>query len=377
MNKKNVAEIRRRLNPERNSISHIRGCYVNTMKEIVFRFDESYAFLTEDVVDKYLAIFRKTLSGGIGRNLLPVSIPASELTGDKYALLSGLKENRLSDEKQLETLYGRIIESYPVHTDEGGFVILLCDDVYDIQFKSKNDEDSADDSETTFSYFICAVCPVSTTKSELMCDHENRTFHSSHPDTVLTKPDIGFMYPAFEGNGASIYEAMFYTGDAGADYTDFANTVFGAPLPMPAKTQKEVFGSILSDALGDECRFDVAESVRDHICEVISDNKDHADDEPVSVTKRSVGRVLRENGVSDEKIESFNRDFDEQFGAGADLLPENLVNTRQYSISTPDVSIKVNPERTDLVGIREIDGLKYVTVLIDNDIEVNGVRIQK
>jgi len=377
MNKKNIAEIRRRMNLDKNNIGHIKGCYVSKLKEIVFKFDESYNLLPEDVAEKYLAIFRKTLSGAIGRTLLPVSIPTNELTGEKYKLLSGMREKLLSDDGQLDAFYKKVIETYSTDTEEGGYVILLCEDVYDIMFKSKNDEEFDEGSENTFSYFICAICPVSTTKSELMCDHAEKNFHSSHPDTVLTRPDIGFMYPAFEGNGANIYEALFYTSDTGADCSDFSDAIFGSELPMPAKTQKATFQSVLSEALEDECSFDVAESVREHICEVISDNKENRNDEPVPVTKRSVGRFLRESGVSDEKIETFGKNFDEQFGAGIDLPPENLVNTKQFEVTTPDVSIKVNPERKDLVQIREIDGMKYITVLIDDEIEVNGVKIKK
>ena len=34
MNEREVAELRRRFRPEKNSISRVRGCYVNDQKEI-------------------------------------------------------------------------------------------------------------------------------------------------------------------------------------------------------------------------------------------------------------------------------------------------------------------------------------------------------
>lgn len=37
------------------------------------------------------------------------------------------------------------------------------------------------------------------------------------------------------------------------------------------------------------------------------------------------------------------------FGADADLSPRNLVDTKQLEITTPDVTIKVSPDRGDLV----------------------------
>ena len=41
MNKKEISELRRRFSPDKNSIGHIYGCYVNTKKEIIAYLDES------------------------------------------------------------------------------------------------------------------------------------------------------------------------------------------------------------------------------------------------------------------------------------------------------------------------------------------------
>ena len=59
MNKKEVGEIRRRFKLERNNISHIYGCYVNSAKEIVSYIDESVAMLTQEETEKYLSLLRK------------------------------------------------------------------------------------------------------------------------------------------------------------------------------------------------------------------------------------------------------------------------------------------------------------------------------
>ena len=79
MNKKEVGEIRRRFKLERNNISHIYGCYVNSAKEIVSYIDESVAMLTQEETEKYLSLLRKSLSGTLGRNLMSLmsSISAS------------------------------------------------------------------------------------------------------------------------------------------------------------------------------------------------------------------------------------------------------------------------------------------------------------
>ena len=53
-----------------------------------------------------------------------------------------------------------------------------------------------------------------------------------------------------------------------------------------------------------------------------------------------------------------------------------MVAPRQFSVSTPSVSIKVAPDRSDLIQTRVIDGKPYILVLADGDVEVNGVNVK-
>ena len=64
------------------------------------------------------------------------------------------------------------------------------------------------------------------------------------------------------------------------------------------------------------------------------------------------------------------------FGHDAQLHPTNIINHRKVEIKTPDVSITVNPERSDLIETRVIDGVKYILICADDNVEVNGVNIQ-
>jgi predicted amidohydrolase len=47
-----------------------------------------------------------------------------------------------------------------------------------------------------------------------------------------------------------------------------------------------------------------------------------------------------------------------------------------YEFRTPDVVVKVDPEKLDMVETRVIDGMKYILIRADNDVEVNGVNIK-
>ena len=88
-----------------------------------------------------------------------------------------------------------------------------------------------------------------------------------------------------------------------------------------------------------------------------------------------VSDVLSTCGVEEAKLAKFNVEFDQHFGADAALSPANLIDAKKFQLKTPDVTIQVNPERTDLVQTRVIGGVKYLLICADDGVEVNGIQI--
>ena len=84
--------------------------------------------------------------------------------------------------------------------------------------------------------------------------------------------------------------------------------------------------------------------------------------------------MLRECGVADAHLETFEERYDETFGP-ADLKAQNIVDVKKFELRTPDVIVKVNPERSDLIQTRTIDGSRYILIRADEGVEVNGVNI--
>ena len=52
-----------------------------------------------------------------------------------------------------------------------------------------------------------------------------------------------------------------------------------------------------------------------------------------------------------------------------------MADTRTFEDKTPDVVIKVNPERTDLIETRWIDGIPYLVIQASDSVEVNGIPV--
>ena len=53
-----------------------------------------------------------------------------------------------------------------------------------------------------------------------------------------------------------------------------------------------------------------------------------------------------------------------------------MIDDKKIEVKTPDVVIRVNPERSDLIETRVIGGVKYIMICADDNVEVNGVNIQ-
>ena len=374
MNQKELGEIRRRFRPDHNNIQRIYGCYVNTNREIIASFEESLGLLSQNETEKYLTLLKKTLSGALGKNLLDISFATREvMEGEQYRLLSQLRRTELQDAALREEFCRAIIEKLDM--EERNYLILMAYDVYDVPHYGK-DGSRDDEGGELYKYFVCCVCPVKEGKPELGYEPEERRFHSAAIGQVVSAPELGFLFPAFDARSANIYNALFYTKDASLGHEDFVEAVFRAQAPIPAARQKELFGEMLSQSLEAECSFDVIQAVHEQLSERMTLHKESKDPEPLTLSEGDMGDILENSGVSPEHAEAFTRRMAEELGEGTPLRPANISSASRMEIETPEVKISVDPKYSYLIQPRIIDGHKYLLVSADAGVELNGLAVE-
>ena len=109
MNKKEILEIRKLLKKEDTRIDRICGCYVDGNKEKVTVMREAFLSLPEEEMFKYSDLFRKSLSGTLGRNLINMEFPlAEEGEGGRQASLLALLQSELKEEALSDTFEGKV-----------------------------------------------------------------------------------------------------------------------------------------------------------------------------------------------------------------------------------------------------------------------------
>ena len=367
MNQKEVSEIRRRFRADRSNITKVAGVYVSDTGEILARFSQSVGLMLEDEKEKLLGVLKRTLSGGLGKNLLDLSIPTQEVAqGDKHKLLMKLRDSQLEDQEALEQCCQKIIETVTMETN---YVILLACDNYDVPHKGR-DALEGGESDQVYRYLLTCVCPVKLTKSNLSFQVKEGEFHNSKTDWVVGAPELGFLFPAFDSRATNLYGALLYSRSIADNHEELIQAVFGAEPPMAAAAQRETFQSILGSSL------EVVKSVHAQLRDMIEEHKQSGEKEQLVISKPEVNHVLKTSGLSEAQVAAFDADFDETFGAHADLNPGNLVDAQRLEILTPDVKIHVTPDKQDLIETRVLGGAKYILIRAEEGVEVNGVPVE-
>lgn len=371
MTKQEISEIKKLLTQKNCSITRICGCYVDGEKNKKAEFKQAFLALPEEEMFKYFEILRKCLSGTLGKNLMTLDFPLqSEEAGGTQEFLLRLRDSKLKDDALLEEYYDKIINAYEF---VGNYLILVIHDVYDVPGRTSDGIDMEDASDEIYEYVLTCICPVELSKPGLSYDAAENAFHNRIRDWVVSLPDTGFLFPAFTDRSSDIHSALYYSKDADELKEDFVNELLGCPLPLSAQDQKETFQSLIEETLGEECGIEIVKNIHDKLSEMAEEHKDEP--EPLILEKNEVKTILADSGVSNERLEAFDRCYDETAGEATSLLASNVMNTRTFEVKTPDIVIKVKPERTDLIETRNINGRECLVIALGGNVEVNGITV--
>jgi hypothetical protein len=368
MTRKEINEIKSQFTLQDCGILKMCGCYVDGEKEKVTKLNETFLNLPEEEKHKYFDIFKKTLSGTPGKNLIDM-----RFTMDSYAdtgarsFLYKLRDSELKDEQLLDEFYDKVITSYDY---PGNYLILLIHQVYDIPGRTTDGIEMEDASDEVYNYLLCSICHVTLSKPGLGYHEEDHAFHNQEQSHMVDVPDVGFLFPAFHDRSEDGDSVLYYSKDADDFQQSFLGYVLDCEVPLPAGDQKETFQTLVTETLGEECSYETIKNIHENLNEMIEEQKGNP--EPVSLDKTQVRDLLEKSGVAQNRLENFEEHFENAAG-DVSFLASNIAETRKFEVKTPDVVVKVNPARTDLVETMEIEGKKYLVIQIDEHLEVNGI----
>ncbi len=380
MTRKDILELKKRLNKTDCTITKMCGCYVDHRKNKVVKLSETFLNLEDDEFFKYLEIARKCLSGTVGNNLMQLDFPlAEEAPGGRQQFLMGLKESGLKNDALLETFYDLIIENYDY---AGNYLILIFKDAYDIITRT-SDRMKLDESEEVFDYLLCAICPVCLSKPGLGYREEENRIGARIRDWVVCPPDTGFVFPAFSDRSSDIHSLIYYIRDAKDSRPECVEDVLGCGAKRTAAEQQQVFHSIVKTALTeeDEDSEELLLQFQENLQEIaLSEDETYETEEPVVLTKELVEEALTETGIQGEAArqikEGISREFENSLPEVKNLIDEKSLEKNAHKIY--DVILRVKPEKAGQIKSETIDGQKYLIIPMDENehINLNGVNTQ-
>lgn len=374
MNQKELSELRRRFRPAKSAISRIYGCYVSGSGEILSDLDESLGRMPEEEAEKYLALLKKALSGTMGKNLMDIVFSTQQVADSpEHRLLCALRDTELKDGGLRRAFYEQVISALDM--EGSNYLILLAHDCYDVPYRSTDGARQDDGSDRPFAYIVCVICPVKDGKPELGYFSGDNEFHSSVAQQIVSPPELGFLFPAFDDRAANLYNALYYTRRGDRLHQEFIDVLFRTEPPMSAAEQQEAFQTALQEGLEDACSLEVVQALYESLWERIEEHKQTRSAERLEITPRELGMVLQNCGVAQPQVDSFLSRCGELFGEHAVLSPDNLIDSKRFGLKVGKATVWVEPEWSHLVERRTVDGRPCLIIPVLEGMEVNGMAV--
>ena len=372
MTRKELNEIKSQYTLEDCGILRLCGCYVDGERNKITQFNENFLNLPEEEKHKYFDIFKKTLSGTPGKNLVDMKFNVDAYADEgARTFLMNLRDSGLKDDRLLNEFYDRIINNYSY---VGNYLILLINQVYDIPAVTTDNIEMDDASDEVYSYILCSICHVNLSKPGLGYDEEDNNFHDKKQNHMVDVPDVGFLFPAFNKRSADEDMTLFYTKDVSEFEDGLIDCLLDCAVPLPAKQQKETFTSLVNEALGEEADLEIVKNIHENPEQIIEEKKQESP-APVMLDKTEMKDLLEKSGVKEEKLENFEEHFEMAAGEHGKLVASNVSSGKKFEVKTPDVVIKINSDKTDIVSTQVIDGRQCLVIQIDERLEVNGISV--
>ena len=143
---------------------------------------------------------------------------------------------------------------------------------------------------------------------------------------------------------------------------------------------EERFGVSISDddihkfiTVGDVVNYDTVCQIQENLTELIEEHKEEP--QPFKLQKSDVKKLLQNSGIKEEKLENFEQVYEETAGEDAFFQAANLVEAKSVAVKTPDVTIKVSPQRMDLVQIQLVEGRRCIVIPMEDGVQINGMNV--
>lgn len=374
MNKKEVSEIKKQFkyNNGKCSLNRLLTSMVDSDKNIKFIEKRSFLNLPEIEVLMFIEMFKKTLSGSIGKNLLQFSFPIVDNgdSEDKTFFIS-VRDSELRDDDINSQFIRKIVDNFEY---AGDYYISAIYCSYSIPVKSKDNDEDEEDSLEVYNFILTSISPVIRAERGLCFDVDKNTVEKNYDTHMeVSKPMHGFLFPTFNDRQSDIHNVLYYTAKPSELSQSIIEKVLGCNTKLAADIQKEKFNNMLARVLGDDNTYNITSSIHSNITDIINHNVMESD--PVELNAMEIRKILIDSGVDERNLEEFEDIYEEEVGENVSLTAVNITNESAMKVDSPDIKISVKPNASDKVSAKYVDGKRCLVIALDNSVEVNGLDV--
>ena len=241
-----------------------------------------------------------------------------------------------------------------------------------------------DASDEVYNYILCSICPMKLTKPGLGFDDDLGEIHTLRQIFAVELPDNGFLFPEFNDRSTDDDAVLFFSRKTDLMQDAFLENVLDVTATLPAKQQKEGFTEFVSDVLGEESSFETVISIQENLKEAAFNKKVEAAGETVFFDKETMRDVFEKSGVPGEKLETFDKKFEEQFDTEktrerqveTKLFADNVVPVRSFEVRNKNMVLRINSKHMDILDTKVVDGKKCLVIELTDDMTVNGIPVE-
>lgn len=373
MNKKELQEIRRQLKFDNDSLL-VQGIYEAYGKNKDGEPSVQFTRLIQpDSLEKeegelYFEIFKKSLGGTFGRNLLEYSFDASDPQAkDLQTSFYAMKNGALLQNDVFETLVRDLL----IKGDYRNSVYITAG-LFEYAAPGLNAANERLEENSVFRFFIVAVSEARLTDIGLFYSRESNGVQRKINEEmqILPSPLDAFFYPSFSERASDVNHFLYHTKSAKSPNIELIEQFFHIPFVSTAPEQQEGFARVIADIFPQGLNASSVIRFHENLQDYIQENGQ--EDAAVMVDKSRIRDLLLASGAPRENMQFFDASFSKIL-EDQDVAAVNLMETGKVSMKAPSISISVRDDALDQIHTEEINGKSVLVIEMNDGLEVSGL----
>ena len=369
MNKKDINLLKKMIDSDNGlfSINKILTAVINN-GEVMYQKAGSWIDRPQNETDEILNIIKKTLSGKLGKAITEYQFETKgSETNEMQQFLYELKNSRFNDEDMNSEFVSKIADNViyegPYSIFSVNFTITIID--------KKSDE------QNDLTFIVTAFCPITLRIDGFIYnDVDNLIEKRASNDKILDKASDGFLFPTMADTEQDVNHVMYYTKKANAPTVSIIENLLGCKYVMSAERQKVNFWGITAKLLEKDLTFDMIININEKLSNIVESSK--AMSEAREIDCSDMERILRNCGVSDEKLKDLRNLYEKTVGSTHTTFIASNLCDEKVGIKTDNTNINIDYKKASShLNVQMINGQKCLVIPIDSpDVSVLGIETQ-